>query len=268
MPIQVMADDSGTPNSEPNVVMGGLIGSAEHWIEFSDKWDACLRTPPSIPYFKMSEAASKGGCFHHMTDKQWRQRAPQFLRVLDDPAFQFTAVHITLNVADYAAWLGPRTDVMLGNASIMTKPYFYLYQLFVAAACLDLMDRGHAEPFEMFFDEQKSLGRRARLWFPLLRETLDEDSRTILPVEPDFKDDEKFLPLQAADIVAWMQRNVNSPHRKDIGWMNPLFANVRRSHYCMPFFKYVFDRMDATFKDDPKPNYSAIIDQLMRHPKP
>ena len=53
------------------------------------------------------------------------------------------------------------------------------------------------------------LGLVPRLGFPIVKaaaEAIEPDARAILPVEPMFKSDDDFLPLQAADMLAWLFR--------------------------------------------------------------
>ncbi len=164
-----MADDSGTPGTARDVVMGGLIGTADEWLRFSAKWDACLHESPSLPFFKMSHAANKSGTFYYFTERQWLEKVPKFVRILNSPEFNFDAIHVTVDVADYLAWIARYEDQLTGNASIFKKPYFYAFQMFIGAAAMAALNRKATEPIELIFDEHKSMGQRARLWFPLLR---------------------------------------------------------------------------------------------------
>ena len=48
-----------------------------------------------------------------------------------------------------------------------------------------------------------------------------------MPVEPLFRDDKEFLPLQAADLLAWVSRRdaVGDPH--SFGWLWQELTDVR-----------------------------------------
>lgn len=245
MPMQVMADDSGTPGAARDVVFGGLIGSAEEWLSFSDKWDALLREPPSLPLFKMSHAVNKSGHFYYFTDTQWREKVRKFVRIINDPEFRFTAIHVTVDVADYQEHMRSEYDDRIENLpghlrrvlGITKTPYFYAFQMYVGMACMELLARGETAPFEMFFDDHKSLGQRAKEWFPVLRMVMWPEARALLPAEPQFKDDKDFLPLQAADIIAWLQRNANAERPTDVSWLEPEFTNLGVSRFCGPVNK-------------------------------
>lgn len=50
-------DESGlNPTTDKVLVMGGFLGTIEEWERVSDEWDACLRRPPQIEYFKNDES--------------------------------------------------------------------------------------------------------------------------------------------------------------------------------------------------------------------
>jgi hypothetical protein len=55
---QACIDDSGSEPQSPLFVLGGFVASAEAWTKFSDEWDAALKEPPVLDYFKMVEAAN------------------------------------------------------------------------------------------------------------------------------------------------------------------------------------------------------------------
>jgi hypothetical protein len=54
---EVYVDDSGSEPQSPIFYLGGFISSVERWAAFSNEWDSALALPPTLDYFKMSEAA-------------------------------------------------------------------------------------------------------------------------------------------------------------------------------------------------------------------
>ena len=51
------ADDSGSEPQGQIFFLAGFLSTIDRWVEFSNQWDEALRLPPSLDYFKMSEAA-------------------------------------------------------------------------------------------------------------------------------------------------------------------------------------------------------------------
>jgi hypothetical protein len=63
MPVQLFTDDSGGKGHSELFVLAGLISHSDDWANFSDEWDALLKSPPRIDLFKMREAAGYSGQF-------------------------------------------------------------------------------------------------------------------------------------------------------------------------------------------------------------
>jgi hypothetical protein len=61
--LRLFVDDSGSGGDSRWFVLSGLISTVEKWAEFSDDWGLLLKQPPSVEYFKMSEAESLKGQF-------------------------------------------------------------------------------------------------------------------------------------------------------------------------------------------------------------
>jgi hypothetical protein len=53
--LQAVIDDSGRGQG-PAFILAGWIADPGKWANFSDAWDTVLHAPPSIEYFKMSDA--------------------------------------------------------------------------------------------------------------------------------------------------------------------------------------------------------------------
>lgn len=55
--LEFYADDSGSEPQSPIFFFGGFLSTAERWAALSNEWDSALALPPTLDYFKMSEAA-------------------------------------------------------------------------------------------------------------------------------------------------------------------------------------------------------------------
>src|ERR1051325_425351 len=77
--------------------------------------------------------------------------------------------------------------------------------------------------FEIVFDEQVIFGPRAKMWHPVIRESVKQrepEAYQIMPVDPIFRSDLEFLPIQACDLVAWINRrgSLDLEHVRFNGW--------------------------------------------------
>jgi hypothetical protein len=115
------------------------------------------------------------------------------------------------------------------------EPYFHPFQNTILAACFALWDAGHRERFEMIFDQHVIFGPRARRWYPMIYEIAkmrEPEAAQILPVDPMFRDDNEFLPLQAADLYAWsIRRATNQPSYSEFHWLLEHLSSVQATDY-------------------------------------
>jgi hypothetical protein len=120
------------------------------------------------------------------------------------------------------------------------------------AACFTLWDQGWRERFEIIFDENVIFGPRAKLWYPAIRDVVrmrEPEAHSIMPVEPMFKVDEEFLPLQASDLFAWCIRagtNIGTSGERPFEWLLPELNRVYQSEYSQ---YYDEERLTALMQD-------------------
>jgi hypothetical protein len=121
----------------------------------------------------------------------------------------------------------------------MNEPYFWPYQNTILATAFTLQDKGWRERFEAIFDENLIFGTRAKMWYPVIRETIriqEPAAYPLLPVDPMFKTDDEFLPLQACDLFAWCFREGTDlgPAAEDrpFEWLLAHLNHVSRSDHA------------------------------------
>jgi hypothetical protein len=122
------------------------------------------------------------------------------------------------------------------NAKPRNDPYFWPFQNTITAAMLSLWDAGWRERFEVIFDEQMISGPRAKKWYPLMKRVAqfkEPEAATLLPVEPLFKTDDEFLPIQAADLFAWcIRKATDDPSYTNFAWLLDELKSVKQSVYA------------------------------------
>jgi hypothetical protein len=209
--IQAYVDDSGGKGQGPLFVFSALMTEAEQWARFSDKWSDCLKESPSIRYFKMDEAAGPNGEFYGFKENERNHKLEKLCHIISE--FSLRELHCILDLSGF------QEIVAATSAKPMSQPYFFPFHTVIVGVGCDLLDRGQSEPFEIFFDENAIFGPRAKAWYPIIRSGVDENVRTLMPVEPIFRSDLHTMPLQAADMTAWIRRRLNSEGLGEFDWL-------------------------------------------------
>jgi len=227
VPIQVMVDDSGGEGQGLVLVLGGLIGRAEDWASFADLWSAALAKTPAIRYFSMRDAMGRNGEFYGFSEEARDAKLRKLAAIID--GFGFEVIHVTMEVTGFSAFYKPHSPAPENT------PYFHAFLSIIQVAYHTLRRRGETERFEMFFDEQRALGPKAKQWYPIARmilEELEPGAAKLLAADIQFKDDKEFLPLQAADMIAWLRRlGANAPQDPNLERIAAYFDKTTVSGY-------------------------------------
>lgn len=242
MVMQAFVDDSGNKGTTRHFVLAGLLGGAESWADFSEEWRVALAEPPAIPLLKMSHAANKPtGHFRGMTEEQRDEKLRRLARVINRAPRVATYSIIDLD-AHRKTWAK--------NQKPQSDPYFWPFHNTIMAVCHTLWEIGWRERFEIVYDTDVIFGPRARHWYPFVQKMMQirfPDEATILPVDPSFRTDDEYMPLQAADMFAWCARD--SFDRGDEGqfaWLFKEFTNIRGTEYSQ---YYDLERLTAVMDE-------------------
>ena len=232
--LQGYFDDSGSDGQETSFVLAGYVLPAELWANFSDDWhDECQREP-RIDYFKMREAA--GG---------WEQFAGvpiEFRQYKVRKLFALIDKHILHGIATDLKWeefrqfdsrvAGPAKNVAYGPLFFGILDNVLAYQKHYGL---------FPHKIQVAFDIQGKAGRVARGAYDKIMElsenyghtdpqlSVANDLRTIIDGTPRELDDKKYLPLQAADMLAWALRlrmNQSEFEESSFAW---LYDEIRKT---------------------------------------
>jgi hypothetical protein len=225
--IQAFVDDSGVKGQGTVFVFSALLSSALMWARFSDKWKACIEETPSILYFKMHEAVKRCGEFAKFSPTERDEKLKRLCAIIAGASLMEISCIVKLD--DFNETLGKH------SAGPMTHPYFYPFYVTVLGVAHQLLEWGHKEPFEIIFDEHVIFGPRVKAWYPVIRTLQDADVRSIMPVEPFFRSDNDILPLQAADLTAWMHRRVNNEGLGEFAWVESALTGLYPSEFSNRF---------------------------------
>jgi hypothetical protein len=219
--IQAYVDETGSDGKSPLFLFSALIAQAETWAQIVEEWDAHLKCEPSIQYFKMDEAAGLDAQFYGFSDTERDEKVKGFCRLLNAP--DVTELHSGWRLEDFKGHWSPR----LGRPA--SEPYFFPFQMTIFSVAYEALSRKQTEPFEIFFDENNIFGPRAKAWYPVIRELAPSEIRAILPVEPLFRSEQNVLPLQAADLTAWITRHATCKTLGGFSWLKERLALMNKS---------------------------------------
>lgn len=233
--IQAYIDDSGTRGTHPIFTMAGFIGEAEKWVSLSNAWHDHLQAQPSIRYLKMAEAVKLSRQFRNWKPCERDEKLKGFVEVIKTHTPQ-KAIHFTVDLQAFEQHMAAHAP--------MSDPMFTGCYVILAGVCHEVLDSGPPQQIEVIFDEHVIVGPRVKLWYPIIkanfkgREEYDlARLADVLPLEPMFKSDEEYLPLQAADVIAWLFRTAFSGERHEFEWI----AEELRPVIPMSSYSSVFD---------------------------
>lgn len=175
------ADDSAETNAA--YVLAGWISTAPRWEDFSEGFE-------------------KAGLPRTMHLKNTRRLRGERVRKLAELTNQYAMYRVDclLHQGNYDLTIKGKIDPAIDS------PYFVLFfQVIIAAATL--LDRiGSDDTVDWIFDEQGKIGCESVGWYYWIKERAQPNLKRRLGATPIFRDDEKVLPLKAADLFAWQIR--------------------------------------------------------------
>lgn len=197
--LKAFVDDSGSGGDSPWFVLAGYIGTVEGWDRFDGEWQKVLDGPPCIEYFKASEAESlrPDGQWAGICKEQRNERIDELIRVIGRCSTR--AFYVRTKTQDYNEVIKPYIPPQWDN------PYYFLFMGSIAAATSVEKHDGMGEPIEFVFDH----GCKKRIERPSLSlygqvAHLPQFKGRVANIH--YEDEKLFVPLQAADLLAWQIR--------------------------------------------------------------
>jgi len=197
--LQVFIDESGRGQEEdPAFVLAGYFARVRSWEAFADKWQEVLSETPSIDYLKAKEAYSLSKQF-----KGWsREQRDARLSKLASLIRKFVAGSVTLAVS------GIEFNRILRASKGALKN---VYPLAVAAMITEVLRAALTsrtrERLEFIFDEGMLNAKLFEVAFDDMMTALPRKATDLIGKRPRMENDKLFVPLQAADLLAWHVRN-------------------------------------------------------------
>ena len=203
MVMQAFIDDSLADNEV--LILAGYVASASQWAEFSDRWHELLTIRPAWDDFKMSRIMDEGGdesrerVLHHYALVQ------KHVRLAIGLAIPFRHINKVQNV------------LKLGQG--FYNPYYWAWTILIDALITGSRNLNVEGPIDFIFDEQSECLKAFSLSSDILDQLKARHPGGVSNL-PIFRSDKEFLPLQAADMFAWILRKkflargtiMGSPH--------------------------------------------------------
>lgn len=225
--VKAFFDDSGKSASEPMFIIAGLVSSAEKWAAFSDEWAAALAEHPRLEYFKMRDAwaLSPHGPFRSFSEAQRDARLEKLIAIINEHSEFFSYCRI-----DKSAW----KEVLEGKiAKTLDSPFYHAYCWVVIVTFWHMKENSLGDTVDFVFDkENETIFREVLDWWLRTKEKAPPWMESRMGKDPTMDDDKKVLPLQAADLIAWLTSKNGTDGPQSVfakRWVSAI--NVPGSHY-------------------------------------
>lgn len=198
--LQVCFDDSGKLDQGKTSWIAGYAARTGVWEDFSDRWDAALRAAPAIQYFKMSDAFALTREFRGWTRDAMEKKVHSLIDVVVQTDFPY-AMAVALHNADYLS-------IAKGTITEPFSDHFYFLFIYaIEQTFVHHWTEGIEDSVDFIFDESnKGLDEVMSVWSTTMASAPPE-LRRFINGPPIFRDDKRFMPLQAADLLAGQLRN-------------------------------------------------------------
>jgi uncharacterized protein YbaR (Trm112 family) len=231
--LQAWVDESGNESGDA-YVLGGFVSTAVAWESFSDEWFPLLY---------------KGKPFHMHEASRWhrsrrRERIERYIRCVE--RYAKYRVECSIPMPAYDSEIRGKVPKLIDN------PYFFGFHNIIAGLLHGAYAQGYRQTLDIFFDEQVIFGPRAKRWYPIVRDIVPDHLRPLLPPEPIFRRDDEFLPLQAADLLAWNCRKSESGDDAEWAWlMNRLrkIAPISERHLDVEALRLLHEEYNSDLFD-------------------
>lgn len=240
---QSALDDSGKDGISPAFVLAGYSARPAEFMDMADAWRALLTKEPKLDYIKGYEAFGLHTQFKDWTVDERDQRLLEFIELIARYSGKGIAFVIDSEPFSLIKNLKDEAGVSFKD------PYQVAYLWSISTLLQVLPDLGE-DVMDMVFDCDLITRRQAaRAYKSILKEWPTEITQRLLRKEPHWEDDRQFLPLQAADLLAYCVRAGRDPdERHDRVRDSPVYAAMRSIPTALAYvdrerMQYLQDRM-------------------------
>jgi hypothetical protein len=242
--LRAFIDDSGSGGDSPWYVLAGYVGTVSGWELFDERWQRVLAADPAIEYFKASEAESlrPDGQWRGVSKQQRDAKINDLIQVVASCADR--AFHVRVRQKDHDEVIKPFVPPEWDN------PYYGLFQGCVSSVVANERYSGEGRPVEFVFDSNERLEKPSLRLYDRVK---DIDSLTGRIINIHYQSEKDFLPLQAADLLAWqVRRRLCVPNERP------------RAHYERALYRLPQNPLENVLTREDLERYSRIMDDDAR----
>jgi hypothetical protein len=214
--LQAVIDDSASEIGDKRLFLAGYCNDAESWARFADAWRAELQSGKQIDHLHTVEAMRLRGQFEGWSEPERDEKLRDMARVARH--FKPLSFHVSVGRSEYFDSVKPLMPRGMSPHFVSCFSVVSMLTRYAATA-------GGGNKVEFIFDKQNGVEDDIALFFDFMARNLPKEARKLLSGNPRFESDLDFLPLQAADLLAWdLRRNhedFGTWERNHRGWSLP-----------------------------------------------
>ena len=190
---KVYIDEGGTNADAPVLTVAGYAARASQWKLFTRDWNRVLK-PTGIKVYHATDAQALRREFKNWTADQVGDLASKLLPIIPRYA---RGVSVSIDMREFNKAVGNRPDLL----RVFASPYNACFHWFTMSL-LDYAKRAKSEPRFALVHETNDMKGQAIEGFEWVKANTPFENGASL-VSLSFADKDQFVPLQAADILAF-----------------------------------------------------------------
>ncbi|MBS4084110.1 MAG: DUF3800 domain-containing protein [Rhizobiales bacterium] len=203
--IQAFIDDSASDKDDRRLFLAGYLNRAEDWALFSEAWKEQLDDKPAIKYLKMAEAQNLSGEFRSWKPEDRNEKLRGLARIINH--FEPFSFETSISRRDFNQIVKPVSPYGLQNTHLICA------HSIISGIARVSAQSGVKLAIDFIFDQQDGIEEDLALYLPTIKSALTRKERSLIG-NVNFRDDKQFLPLQAADMLAWHTRREHEDYGK------------------------------------------------------
>lgn len=221
--LRAFLDGSGPGHANGIYVMAGYVAFCSTWADIAGQWDTSLNLKPAIPKFRMASARDpKWRGKHGITEFQMESRIHKLSILVTPPRTLFSVV-CSVSEPEFERIVvesGIRGNKAVRKAvgkECFKTAYSFLFQNVIARTLWHIHKLGIVgDQVDFVFDRENEKFDDAKRLLQELRTNLPIEIRNTLG-DAVQRDDDKVLPLQAADLIAARSKDqCNDEHNQKL----------------------------------------------------
>lgn len=241
--LQSALDDSGKDGISPAFVLAGYFASPAEFMDMADAWRALLIKKPKLDYIKGYEAFGLHTQFKDWTVDERDDRLLEFVELV--ARYSGRGIAFVIDREPFSLIKNLKDD-----AGVSFKDPYQVAYLWSISTLLQVLPDLEEDVMDMVFDRDLITCRQAaRAYRSIFKEWPAEITQRLLQKKPHWEDDRQFLPLQAADLLAYCVRAGRDPDKRHDRVRNsPVYAAMRSIPTVFAYvdrerMQYLQDRM-------------------------